>query len=80
MAEIYALTSDRQCNLTKGNWYRYGKYNTVGAYEYWSYVYDLMNNEGIDQEVAMTKAEEYFVESGQTFSEEKWHLWFNIKN
>lgn len=59
---------------------RYGKYNTVGAYEYWSYVYDLMNNEGIDQEVAMTKAEEYFVESGQTFSEEKWHLWFNIKN
>lgn len=59
---------------------RYGKYNTVGAYEYWSYVYDLMNNEGIDQAVAMTKAEEYFVESGQTFSEEKWHLWFNIKN
>ena len=59
---------------------RYGKYDTVGAYEYWSYVYDLMNNEEIEQEVAMTKADEYFVKSGQTFSKEKWHLWFNIKN
>ena len=49
---------------------RYGKYNTVGAYEYWSYVYDLMNNEEIEQEVAMTKADEYFVKSGQTFSKE----------
>lgn len=59
---------------------RYGKYDTVGAYEYWSYVYDSMNNEAITQEAAMTKADAYFVEDGQTFSEEKWHLWFNIKN
>lgn len=59
---------------------RYGKYDTVGAYEYWEYVYDTMNNEGISEEAAMTKADDYFVKSGQTFSEEKWHLWFNIKN
>ncbi len=25
---------------------RYGKYDTVGAYEYWSKVYDYMNDEG----------------------------------
>lgn len=59
---------------------RYGKYDTVGAYEYWSYVYDAMNNENISQESAMNKANDYFIKSGQTFSKEKWHLWFNIKN
>lgn len=59
---------------------RYGKYDTVGAYEYWSYIYDTMNSEVISEESAMTKADDYFVKSGQTFSEEKWHLWFNIKN
>lgn len=59
---------------------RYGKYETVGAYEYWSYVYDTMNNDNVSQEVAMTKADDYFVKEGQTFSDEKWHLWFNIKN
>ena len=59
---------------------RYGKYDTVGAYEYWEYVYDKMNNEGLTEETAMTKADDYFVKSGQVFSEEKWHLWFNIKN
>ena len=40
---------------------RYGKYDTVGAYEYWEYVYDTMNNEGISEEAAMTKADDYFV-------------------
>ena len=59
---------------------RYSKYDTVGAYEYWEYVYDKMNNEGLTEETAMTKADDYFVKSGQVFSEEKWHLWFNIKN
>lgn len=59
---------------------RYGKYDTVGAYEYWAYVYDTMNDEKISQEVAMTKADDYFVKSAQVFSEEKWHLWFNISN
>ena len=59
---------------------RYGKYETVGAYEYWSYVYDTMNSDNVSQEVAMTKADDYFVKSGQKFSDEKWHLWFNIKN
>lgn len=59
---------------------RYGKYDTVGAYEYWEYVYDKMNNEGLTEETAMTKADDYFVKSGQVFSEEKWYLWFNIKN
>ena len=59
---------------------RYGKYNTVGAYEYWAYVYDCINKDNISQEDAMNKANDYFVKSGQTFSKEKWHLWFNIKN
>ena len=59
---------------------RYGKYDTVGAYEYWAYVYDAMNKEGISEEEAREKADKYFVKNGQTFSEEKWHLWFNIKN
>ena len=59
---------------------RYGKYDTVGAYEYWEYVYDAMNEEGISEDEAREKADKYFVKNGQTFSEEKWHLWFNIKN
>ena len=59
---------------------RYGKYDTVGAYEYWAYVYDIMSDDDISQEVAMDKANDYFIKDGQTFSEEKWHLWFNIKN
>ena len=39
MAEIYALTSDRQCNLTKGNWYRYGKYNNYFSLLYNRYMF-----------------------------------------
>ena len=59
---------------------RYGKYDTVGAYEYWEYVYNAMNEDGISEEKARKNAEKHFIEDGQVFSEEKWHLWFNIKN
>ncbi|MPQ44094.1 alpha-amylase family glycosyl hydrolase [Clostridium tarantellae] len=59
---------------------RYGKYNTVGAYEYWSYIYDTMNKEFITENEAIEKADKYFIEKGEVFSKEKWHLWFNIKN
>ena len=59
---------------------RYGKYETVGAYEYWSYVYDTINNEKLTEEKAREKADKYFIDEGQKFSDEKFHLWFNIKN
>lgn len=60
---------------------RYGKYSTVGAYEYWSRIYDEMNeNEELTEEQAKTKVEEELIAEGQIFSEEGWHNWFNIKN
>ena len=31
---------------------RYGKYKTVGAYEYWSRIYDLMNDKHMTEEAA----------------------------
>ncbi|WP_243385658.1 alpha-amylase family glycosyl hydrolase [Bacillus kexueae] len=59
---------------------RYGKYETVGAYEYWSKVYDYMNQDGISEEEARKQAEEDFIEEGQVFSPYGYHLWFNIQN
>ncbi|MGP4073717.1 alpha-amylase family glycosyl hydrolase [Piscibacillus sp. B03] len=59
---------------------RYGKYETVGAYEYWSRIYDLMNEEGLTEEEAKAQAEEEFKDEGQVFSPYGFHNWFNIKN
>ncbi|MBM7660746.1 hypothetical protein JOC85_001518 [Bacillus mesophilus] len=39
---------------------RYGKYDTVGAYEYWSAVYDLVNA-GTNEETAKKQVEEKFI-------------------
>ena len=59
---------------------RYGKYETVGAYEYWSRVYDKMNDKGMTQEEAEAQAKEEFNKEGQQFSEYGFHHWFHIEN
>ncbi|WP_347548439.1 alpha amylase N-terminal ig-like domain-containing protein [Pseudalkalibacillus hwajinpoensis] len=59
---------------------RYGKYDVVGAYEYWSLIYDLMND-GMSEEDAKTEARKQLEKEGQTFNDEYgFHNWFNIKN
>lgn len=59
---------------------RYGKYKTVGAYEYWSAVYDLMNEKGYTEQQARKEVEQRFQQEGQIFSPYGFHLWFNIEN
>ncbi|AKU26420.1 amylopullulanase [Geobacillus sp. LC300] len=59
---------------------RYHRYPTVGAYEYWEAVYDLMNEKGLSEEEARKQAEEKFKQQEQTFSPYGFHLWFNIEN
>ncbi|WP_257348867.1 alpha-amylase family glycosyl hydrolase [Pseudalkalibacillus decolorationis] len=59
---------------------RYGKYETVGAYEYWARIYDLMNEKGLSEEESKTQAEEAFIAEGQVFSNYGFHNWFNIEN
>ncbi|WP_270180343.1 alpha amylase N-terminal ig-like domain-containing protein [Alkalihalobacillus sp. CinArs1] len=60
---------------------RYGKYDVVGAYEYWSLIYDLMNDKGLSEEDAKKEARKQLEENGQTFNDEYgFHNWFNIKN
>ncbi|KOR93301.1 amylopullulanase [Geobacillus stearothermophilus ATCC 12980] len=59
---------------------RYHRYPTVGAYEYWEAVYDLMNEKGLSEEEARRQVEEKFKQEGQTFSPYGFHLWFNIEN
>ncbi|MBS4177759.1 alpha-amylase family glycosyl hydrolase [Lederbergia citrea] len=58
---------------------RYGKYETVGAYEYWSAVYDLVNK-GVKEEEAKKQVESRFKSEGQVFSPYGFHNWFNIEN
>ncbi|WP_059350064.1 alpha amylase N-terminal ig-like domain-containing protein [Bacillus coahuilensis] len=60
---------------------RYGKYDTVGAYEYWTLIYDLMNDEGVTEDQAKEEARKQLEAEGQTFNDEYgYHNWFNIKN
>lgn len=60
---------------------RYGKYETVGAYEYWSLVYDLMNKDGLSDDEAKQKARTQLEADGQVFNDEYgFHNWFNIEN
>lgn len=58
---------------------RYGKYKTVGAYEYWSRVYDLVNK-GVKEETAKQQVEQQLLAEGQEFSPYGFHNWFNIEN
>ncbi len=60
---------------------RYGKYDVVGAYEYWSRIYDLMNNKNMSEKDAKVEARKQLEKEGQTFNDEYgFHNWFNIKN
>ncbi|MEH7117623.1 alpha-amylase family glycosyl hydrolase [Neobacillus vireti] len=59
---------------------RYNKYKTVGAYEYWSRIYDLMNQENLTENAAKEKAKKQFIDEGQTFSPYGFENWFDIKN
>jgi glycosidase len=58
---------------------RYGKYETVGAYEYWSAIYDLVNK-GVTEDEAKRQVEEKLISEGQTLSPYGFHNWFNIEN
>ncbi|WP_244527511.1 alpha amylase N-terminal ig-like domain-containing protein [Lihuaxuella thermophila] len=58
---------------------RYGKYKTVGAYEYWSRIYDLVNR-GINEAEAKKQVEKQLIAEGQEFSPYGFHNWFNIEN
>lgn len=61
---------------------KYGKYMSagkpLGAYQYWQYVYDNMNENGITLEEAESKAVEYYKSIGITDLHYK--DWFVIKN
>ncbi|MGG1676129.1 alpha-amylase family glycosyl hydrolase [Neobacillus sp. NRS-1170] len=59
---------------------RYNKYKTVGAYEYWSRIYDLMNKEKLSETAAKSKAKEQLIAEGQTFSPYGFENWFKIEN
>ena len=59
---------------------RYGKYQWVGAYEFWSRVYDLMNTKGMKEAAAKEEARKQLIAEGQVFSPYQWENWFEIKN
>ena len=59
---------------------RYGKYEWVGAYEYWARVYDKMNTELLRKEDARLLVEEELVAEGQKLSPYAWQKWFVINN
>ena len=59
---------------------RYHKYKTVGAFEYWSRIYDLMNNEKLSETAAKDKAKQQLLAEGQTFSPYGFENWFHIEN
>jgi glycosidase len=58
---------------------RYSKYPTVGAYEYWSAIYDLVNK-GVSEVDAKKQVKDKFIAEGQTFSPYGFENWFNIQN
>lgn len=59
---------------------RYGKYKTVGAYEYWSRIYDLMNDKHMTEAAAKVEAKKELEAEGQVFSPWHWENWFDIRN
>lgn len=59
---------------------RYSKYKTVGAYEYWASIYDLMSSKGLTETEAKKQTEAKFKKEGQEFSPYGFHNWFNIEN
>ncbi|MFF2877670.1 alpha-amylase family glycosyl hydrolase [Gottfriedia sp. NPDC057991] len=59
---------------------RYNKYKTVGAYEYWSRVYDLMSDEKLSEATAKEKTKKQLLSEGQSFSPYGFENWFHIEN
>lgn len=59
---------------------RYGKYKTVGAYEYWSRIYDLMNDKHMTEAAAKVEAKKELEAEGQVFIPWHWENWFDIRN
>jgi glycosidase len=59
---------------------RYGKYSTVGAYEFWSRVYDLMNEKNLSEDAAKKEARRQLSAEGQGFSPYHFENWFEVKN
>lgn len=59
---------------------RYNKYKTVGAYPYWSRVYDLMNKKHMNMAKAETEAKASLLAEGRVFSPYNWQNWFDIRN
>lgn len=59
---------------------RYNKYKTVGAYEYWSRVYNLMNDEKLSEATAKENAKKQLLSEGQSFSPYGFENWFRIEN
>ncbi len=61
-------------------YYKYlGKSEKIGAYPYWAYVYDMMNEQGTSQETAEAAAREYFsAEYGIT--DYSYVEWFGVNN
>ena len=59
---------------------RYGKYKTVGAYEYWSRIYDLMNTKHLTEAQAKVEAKKQLEAEGQVFSPWHWENWFDVYN
>lgn len=59
---------------------RYGKYPSVGAYEYWSRVYDAVNTNMLRLEDAKAQARQDLLAEGQRFSPYEWHAWFEVRN
>lgn len=59
---------------------RYGKYKTVGAYEYWSRIYDLQNEKHLSLSAAKEEAKKELLAEGQVFSPYHFEDWFEIRN
>jgi glycosidase len=57
---------------------RYSKYKWVGAYEYWSRIYDLMDKKHLKLAAAKAEAHKELTAEGQVFSPYHWEDWFDI--
>ncbi len=56
-----------------------GKSEKIGAYPYWAYVYDLMNEEGYSQSAAEAAAKTFFTEN-YGITDYSYIDWFKVEN
>jgi len=59
---------------------RYGKYDNVGAYEYWARVYGIMNEKNAPLTDAQRMAEAQFASEGKPLAPYAPQTWFKIEN